>query len=254
MMKKLLLAAAVAAVGFISLNSMLPTFAQGKAETKKEAKLEQTKAVQPVKVEQKQRKNYKNGEQYLAKYANQEQVRKIILIEQSAAEKNAAVLYMLEKTQANDWQELLSCEAFLGKNGIGKEREGDIRTPSGDYGITKAFGIKDNPGCALPYTKVTATMYCCGDKEYYNQFIDTSKVKHTCTSASEHLIDYVPQYNYCLFLDYNKEGVYGKGSAIFLHCKGNYRYTMGCIGVAEDKMVQIMQKVDANTRICIYPY
>ena len=116
-----------------------------------------------------------------------------------------------------------------------------------------AFGAKEDPGSLVPYTKLTNTMYLCGDKEYYNQFIDVSKINHICSNNSEHLIRYIPQYNYALIFDYNKENVYGKGSAIFLHCYGSYPYTLGCISVAEENMIKILKTVDKNARICIYP-
>ena len=159
---------------------------------------------------------------------------------------------MLTKNPEESWELALQCQAYLGKNGIDKTREGDRRTPTGDYGFLMAFGAKENPGSIIPYTKLTNTMYLCGDKEYYNQFIDVSKINHTCSGNSEHLLSYIPQYNYALFLDYNKEHTYGKGSAIFLHCFGNYPFTLGCISIAEENMVKVLRTVDANARICIY--
>ncbi|MBR1680782.1 L,D-transpeptidase family protein [bacterium] len=195
---------------------------------------------------------YRNGDQYLLQYQDNELVRQIILVEQSAAEISVGRLFLLAKNEKGVWQETLQCKAFLGKNGIDKVREGDKRTPTGDYGMLMAFGAKDNPGSLISYTKLTDTMYLCGDKEYYNQFIDVSKVKHTCSNNSEHLIRYIPQYNYALIFDYNKENVFGKGSAIFLHCVGSYPYTLGCISVTEENMIKILKTVDKNARICIY--
>ena len=197
--------------------------------------------------------SYRNGNPYLKKYQKDSLVKQIILIEQSATTVSSGRLYALTKDEEGNWQEFLQCKAYLGKNGIDKTREGDVRTPTGDFGMTMAFGAKEDPGSIVPYTKLTNTMYLCGDREYYNQFIDISKVNHTCSGNSEHLLSYVPQYNYALFFDYNKENVYGKGSAIFLHCFGNYPFTMGCIAVAEENMVKILQTVDTHARICIYP-
>jgi len=197
---------------------------------------------------------YRNGDSYLAKYQDNPAVRQMILVEQSAAERSAAKLFLLVKEGNGRWHELLQCKALLGKNGIDKAREGDARTPTGDYGMLMAFGAKDDPGSLVPYTKLTDTMYLCGDKEYYNQFIDVSKVRHTCSKNSEHLIRYIPQYNYALFFDYNKDNIYGKGSAIFLHCFGSYPYTMGCVSVSEENMIKILKTVDKNARVCIYPY
>ena len=196
---------------------------------------------------------YKNGNQYLAQYQNDSEVKQMILVEQSVAEASAGSLFLLAKNEKGEWQEQLQCKALLGKNGIDKVREGDKRTPSGDFGFLMAFGAKEDPGSLVPYTKLTNTMYLCGDKEYYNQFIDVSKLNHRCGNNSEHLISYIPQYNYALFIDYNKERIFGKGSAIFLHCFGSYPFTLGCISVAEENMVKILRMVDANARICIYP-
>ena len=214
-------------------------------------KTEETRDALQVKT---QEYDYRNGNKYLMQYQNQSVVKQIILVEQSASEFSVAKLFLLIKGENGIWKEVLQCKAYLGKNGIDKQREGDVRTPTGDFGMTMAFGAKEDPGSLVPYTKLTNTMYLCGDREYYNQFIDVSKVNHTCSGNSEHLLSYVPQYNYALFFDYNKENVYGKGSAIFLHCFGNYPYTMGCVAVAEENMIKILRTVDRNARICIYPF
>ena len=195
---------------------------------------------------------YKNGNKYLAQYQNDSKVKQIILVEQSVAEVSTGTLFLLVKNEKGEWQEQLQCKALLGKNGIDKVREGDKRTPSGDFGFLMAFGAKEDPGSFVPYTKLTNSMYLCGDKEYYNQLIDVSKLEHRCGGNSEHMLSYVPQYNYGLFIDYNKERIFGKGSAIFLHCFGSYPFTLGCISVAEDNMVKILKAVDPNARICIY--
>lgn len=217
---------------------------EAKVETPQEAKKENS-AILPS--------DYRKGNEYLKKYSAVQEVKHVILVERSDKELSVATLYLLAKDAENNWKEVFNCEAFLGKNGIHKTREGDMCTPTGDFGVTMAFGIKDDPGSIVPYTKLTNTMYVCGDREYYNKFVDTTKVNHQCGNNSEHLIKYSPTYNYSLFMDYNKEGEFGKGSAIFLHCKGNYRYTLGCISVDEARMVEILKTVDQNVRICVYP-
>lgn len=198
--------------------------------------------------------NYRKGANYLRAYEAVANVNSIILVEQDEKSISHATLYLLRKNAEHQWEERLKCSAHLGRNGIDKVREGDHKTPTGDYGITMAFGIKDKPDTQLDYLKVNDSMYCCGDKEFYNKIIDVRKVNHVCSSNSEHLIEYRPQYNYCLFLDYNSAGVVGKGSAIFLHCNGSYDYTLGCISVKEEDMLFIMKNIDEKVRICIYPY
>lgn len=213
-----------------------------------------TEQVKDIKLASEQKSyGYRLGDIYLNKYRYNPDVKQLILIEQNAAGSSEASLSFMKRDKDGSWVETLKCKAYLGRNGIDKQREGDGKTPTGDFAALVAFGIKEDPGSQITYKKVTSTMYLCGDKEYYNQLLDISQVNHKCTSASEHLIKYVPQYNYGIFLDYNKDGVYGKGSAIFLHCNGSYPYTLGCISVKEEHMVYILKNADKSTRFCIYP-
>ncbi|MFR9000464.1 MAG: L,D-transpeptidase family protein [Anaerobutyricum soehngenii] len=63
-----------------------------------------------------------------------------------------------------------------------------------------------------------------------------------------HIINYGTSYD-----NYNKNCVYKKGSAIFLHCTGSNPDTGGCVAVKQKYMKKIMQTVDKNAKICIYP-
>lgn len=193
------------------------------------------------------------GDEYLKKYRNNKDVSYVILVSQSLEAESTGTLSLYYKDGNGEWVKLLNCDAFLGVNGIDKKEEGDGKTPTGDYGVGIAFGIESNPGSKIEYIQVTDSMYYCADKEYYNKLIDTAKVEHECsTTGSEHLIDHIPGYNYALVIDYNKECVFNKGSAIFLHCFSEYPYTMGCISISEENMIKIIQTVDKNVRICIF--
>ena len=158
---------------------------------------------------------------------------------------------ILYKKANGKFKKVFTCAGYVGKNGIGKKREGDKKTPTGTYGFTKAFGIKKNPRSKIKYIKLNKYHYWSGDRRYYNQMIDIRKVK--ASRSGEHLIDYKPHYNYALAIDYNKNCVYKKGSAIFLHCTGSNPYTGGCVAVKQKYMKKIMQTVDKNAKICIYP-
>lgn len=183
----------------------------------------------------------------LEKYEPSSSVNQLVFVQYEGGTKAQVILY--NKVNGKFKQEL-KCQGYVGRNGIDKVREGDAKTPTGTFGFTKAFGIKNNPGSRITYTKLNKNLYWCGDKTWYNQLIDIRKKKHYCTG--EHLIDYVPHYNYALALDYNKQGIYKKGSAIFLHCTGSNPYTGGCVAVSEKNMIKIMQTVDKNAKICIY--
>ena len=174
-------------------------------------------------------------------------VRQIIFV--FGTEGSQAEVLLMTRRPDGKWKKALACDAFIGRNGLGKTREGDGKTPVGDFGIITAFGIKPNPGTALPYLDVTPDLYCCGDSVAYNRFIDISEYPHKC--EGEHMIEYVPSYNYGFFPDYNAECVFGLGSAIFFHCTGSKPYTAGCVAVSEKNMVRILKAIDNSARLVI---
>lgn len=142
-----------------------------------------------------------------------------------------------------DGKEIFVTNVFVGKRGLGKKRQGDMKTPVGTLHIKGAFGVLPNPGTKMPYIDVTPSIFACGDRKYYNQVIDTAAVHHPNCNG-EDMYHIVPQYNYGLITDYNKECVYGLGGAIFIHCKGSNPFTAGCIAFDEERMVDILRYCD----------
>ena len=151
------------------------------------------------------------------------------------------------------WKRILAVNGYVGKNGINKKREGDKKTPTGTFHITAAFGIKKSPGTAgISYKKINKYHYWSGEKATYNTFVDVRKIGRK-SIAGEHLIDYVPFYHYGLTMDFNKECVYKKGSAIFFHCtKPGRKYTAGCVAIPESKMKKVVKNTTKHTMIFIY--
>ena len=100
---------------------------------------------------------------------------------------------------------------------------------------------------------MTKYHYWCGDSssEYYNQLVDERIVDRKHTSADEYLINYGGVYNYCMFIDYNAEGVPNKGSCIFLHCQGKNKYTGGCVAIPESNMKKIIQWAKPGAKIVV---
>ena len=174
----------------------------------------------------------------------------IVLVEHTGGSK--ATISLHEKKDGV-WTQLSSTAGYVGKNGIGKTVEGDKKTPTGTYNLTTPFGIKDDPGAQMPYTKVTKYHYWCGasSSKYYNQLVDERTVDRKHTSSDEYLINYKGVYNYCLFIDYNASGEAHKGSCIFLHCKGKNKYTAGCVAVEESVMKQIVRWARDGAKIVI---
>lgn len=142
---------------------------------------------------------------------------------------------------------------FVGTKGIGKTKEGDGKTPSGNYGFSKAFGISKVPtGTKLPYTQVNATHWVVSDSKskYYNKFVSTKDVKMDWNKKlGEQLYNYKVPYAYALFMNYNSEGKKGKGSAIFLHCYSTKDYTAGCVAIPKDNMKYLLQKLTMKNKV-----
>ena len=195
--------------------------------------------------------NATNWNDYMTKYRNDDNVDQLILVQYTGGSNADVLMYEKDRSQKNAWTLTVRTDGFVGLNGITEDKkEGDAKTPIGDFGVVDAFGIKPDPGTELNYTDVTDTIYGCDEEgEYYNQIIDTAKVRHDC--KGEHMIEYSPQYNYGMTIDYNKENKYPDGSAIFFHTKGAKSYTGGCIAVDEDVMVKILNTVKPGARVCI---
>lgn len=174
----------------------------------------------------------------------------IVLVEYESG--STARLSIHEK-KSGVWKELYSCTAYVGRNGIDKQKEGDGKTPTGTFNLTQPFGISSDPGSNMEYTKVTKYHYWCGTSgsKYYNQLVDMRLIDRKNTSSDEYLIQYGSVYNYCMFIDYNKNGEANKGSCIFLHCTGSKKSTSGCIAVPEVVMKKIIQWAQPGAKIVI---
>ena len=173
-------------------------------------------------------------------------------------DKTTATISMHQRDENGAWKQILSTPGFVGKLGLCLDEdhaEGCAQTPIGVYHFNKAFGIADDPGCALPYTKVTENTWWSGDEREgmrYNEMVDIQDYPDLDLTNSEHILDYEYQYQYCLNISFNEEGTPGRGSAIFLHCFGPIKpYTGGCVAIPEYIMKQVMQNVTADCVVVI---
>lgn len=176
-----------------------------------------------------------------------------LLIVAQVGEKTTAWISMHNRDANGNWQQIMTTPGFIGKNGLGKEREGDNKTPVGVFHFDKAFGIAANPGCKVPYTQVDENYYWSSDPNYkYNQFVSIKDFPALNKNAAEHLIECEPEYTYVLNISYNEQGTPAKGSAIFLQCLGiNKTYTHGGIAIPVDKMRVVMQNLNPDCVLII---
>ena len=168
-------------------------------------------------------------------------------------ERSTAWISMHEKDADGSWKMIMSTPGFIGKEGLGKTKEGDGKTPVGTFRFNKAFGIADDPGCAIEYTKADDDTYWSGDSDIlYNQMVSIRDYPDLNKEDSEHIFDYQYEYQYCMNISYNEERTPGKGSAIFLHCLGDRKpRTGGCVAIPEEQMYFVMQHVDPECAVII---
>ena len=153
----------------------------------------------------------------------------------------------------NIWYEYLISQAHIGQNGLGKEIEGDRKTPIGAYTFNSYFGIADNPGTNLPYIKLNDSLYWDGDSnsKNYNSMVNIETYKNFDPEESEHLIDYTLGYQYAMNMNYNEKRTPKKGAGIFLHCYTENPYTAGCVAIPHDNMKKVLQNVNEKAVIII---
>ena len=160
-----------------------------------------------------------------------------------------------EKDESGAWKQLMTTPGYIGKHGLGKQAEGDGMTPVGTFSFNAAFGIAEDPGCALAYHQVTDEDYWSGDQREgygYNEMVSLRDLPDLNTGDSEHIVDYSREYQYCLNISYNEAGTPGLGSAIFLHCLGALKpYTGGCVAIPQEKMLTVMQQVRPDCVVVI---
>jgi L,D-peptidoglycan transpeptidase YkuD (ErfK/YbiS/YcfS/YnhG family) len=144
-------------------------------------------------------------------------------------------------------------QAWLGIKGISeRKREGDLKTPSGAFGIQPVmYGLAPNPGLRYRYHRIV-----CGDwwvedprSPFYNRF------RHVRCGAtppfrvtSQDMSRSPTAYRHLAVIDYNTHPIVpGRGSGIFLHVShGNP--TLGCVSVALPQLLKLLRWFDPAKR------
>ncbi len=183
----------------------------------------------------------------LDEYAGDSSIDGLLLV--GCVENSRAEVELCRKNSQGVFYVDCNGSAYIGKNGLGKVREGDGMTPEGDFDVRRAFGILPNPGTCMEYFDITDTMVACDEEgEHYNQIVDTRFMDHPC--GGEQMAKMMPEYSYGLELNYNPQNVYPKGSAIFVHCKGKKAFTMGCVAIDESLMRHVLVS-SRGLKVCI---
>jgi L,D-peptidoglycan transpeptidase YkuD (ErfK/YbiS/YcfS/YnhG family) len=132
--------------------------------------------------------------------------------------------------------------ARVGYNGIalpGKKREGDGRTPSGQYGFSFFFGVQRKLRFAFAFRHAYSYDYWDDDpaSPRYNEWVDA---RNHDPGANPEPMHQVPAYNYAAVIAYNTARTPGLGSAIFLHV-GTGSATAGCVSLPRARPIKILR-------------
>lgn len=144
----------------------------------------------------------------------------------------------------------------LGKTGTisaALKREGDGKTPIGDWHIRKIYYRADKiekPISPFETIAIQENFGWCDDvnDENYNQFI-----LHPYKSSAEKLWRNDNLYDICVVLGHNDTPIVkGMGSAIFLHiAKPDYSHTEGCVAINIENMRLLLKNATCDSVLII---
>ena len=141
----------------------------------------------------------------------------------------------------------------IGKNGLKKNKiEGDKSTPKGIFSLGKLYYRSDRvpkPESNLTTKKITKNLGWCdiSNNKYYNQ--EVSSLKNV---NKENFFRKDNKYDYLIIINYNKNKIKNKGSAIFIHvAKNNYKSTAGCIALKKRDLIKVIKIITTKTIIKI---
>jgi L,D-peptidoglycan transpeptidase YkuD (ErfK/YbiS/YcfS/YnhG family) len=144
----------------------------------------------------------------------------------------------------------------LGRSGLGWDHgaqplkhEGDGRSPAGVFGITATFGEDQKPNSALNYWYADEKLMCVDDvnDSRYNTMVYLSG--DNAPKSYEWMRRGDDVYRNGAVIDYNPEGVSGRGSCIFFHLNHpNKRPTSGCTAMEEQPLSDLLGWLDPNKK------
>jgi len=140
------------------------------------------------------------------------------------------------------------------------KKEGDMKTPSGLYGLCFAFGYAPNPPerMAWPYLPIDENFVGVDDPKsrYYNCIVNQKTLQDHDWKSAETMYRADGLYKWGIVIDYNfgnekytslpasfspSLSETGAGSQIFFHIwRGEGQGTEGCIAMPEEKMLELM--------------
>ncbi len=132
----------------------------------------------------------------------------------------------------------------LGRNGVGKLKEGDGKTPSGIYRLGDLYGYRE-VDTRMPFFLSTEDTVCVDDtaSRYYNRIVDRRYVIEDFKSF-EHMKRKDDLYEIVVTVGYNPHNKAPLGSCIFLHISNGDKPTAGCVAMKKEALERIVKRLD----------
>ena len=141
----------------------------------------------------------------------------------------------------------------VGKKGLSKiKKEGDLKTPKGNFKIEHLYFRKDRlnkPITNLKCIEIKKNMGWCDDplSKNYNKLI-----KITNNIKNEKLFRNDTKYDLLIPIKYNFNKIIPhKGSCIFLHLTKDYKPTKGCIAIGKKDFLILLKLINKKSKIKI---
>ena len=142
----------------------------------------------------------------------------------------------------------------IGKNGLtSKKKEGDKKTPKGNFKVESLYFRKDRkekPLTLLKCVKIKKNMVWCNDIRFPKKYNKLCKIEKNIKSEKLRRKD--SKYDLLIPIKYNFEKpVIGKGSCIFIHLTKNYKATAGCVALQKKDFLIMLKLIKRNSKIKI---
>jgi L,D-peptidoglycan transpeptidase YkuD (ErfK/YbiS/YcfS/YnhG family) len=142
----------------------------------------------------------------------------------------------------------------IGKNGLtSKKKEGDKKTPKGNFKVENLYFRKDRkekPLTLLKCVKIKKNMVWCNDIRFPKKYNKLIKIEKKIRYEKLTRKDY--KYDLLIPIMYNfKKPIIGMGSCIFIHLTNNYKPTAGCIALKEKDFLIMLKLMKRNSIIKI---
>jgi L,D-peptidoglycan transpeptidase YkuD (ErfK/YbiS/YcfS/YnhG family) len=179
--------------------------------------------------------------------------RQVIVVTAADWSTSRATLQMWER-YSGGWSRKATMAARLGWSGFSwatERRQGDGSTPAGTFTLTRAFGLREDPGTRLPYRRAWSDDYWVYDARCpssYNTWQKWSRTRCWSFDEAEKLVSYGAQYEAAAVIDFNipspgRPADVRRGGGIFLHVNGSGA-TAGCVSLARSDLLRVLRWLD----------